>query len=148
MVRLPSTAAQFSAPRSVRRLLRRRLVALAQIGIVGGKALEIVFALRRSARSLASVEIERPRAGIDVASQEGRAQLALAEDPVLIGLGNGRVPRMKGASHRTVLPGCESMAGRVRFSARCRFRLGWGRASVKLATWASAWTPASVRPEP
>ena len=40
------------------------------------------------------------------------------------------------------------LGGRQRLRARCRLAAGMGAAREKLATWARAWTPASVRPEP
>src|SRR5208282_3940888 len=48
--------------------------------------------------SLESLQIRRPWAGVYVARQEGRADSS-AEDSVLVGLGDRRMPRMKGTSY-------------------------------------------------
>ena len=76
---------------------------MCEVGIGRGEAEEVVFAFKEARASLERVEIKRPRTGVDVAGEEGRAQkrrgIGGAQDAVFIGLGDGRMPRMKCASH-------------------------------------------------
>src|SRR5580698_750222 len=73
-------------------------VAVVQVGVGGREAEEVVLAFEVAGRALQQIQVHGPGAGVDIASQEGRAD-AFAEDAILVGFCHCRVARMKGASH-------------------------------------------------
>ena len=64
--------------------------AMREVGIGCGKAEEVVLAFKEARARLERFERERPRAGVDVASEEGRAEerrgICCAQDAVFVGL--------------------------------------------------------------
>src|SRR5579884_2325716 len=66
------------------------LLALREVGIAGGEGGKVVLPDDRFGRLLHGREVKRPVQGVDIAGEEGRADLS-TEDPVLVALSTGTV---------------------------------------------------------
>src|ERR1700722_4690627 len=101
--------------------------AVSEVGIGCGKAEEVVLAFKEARARLERIERKRPRAGVDVAGEEGRAEerrrICCAQDAVFVSFGDGGMARMKGALdsfgfgdadrwRKCAIDGAEQIAGR------------------------------------
>jgi len=78
--------------------------AMREVGVGCGEAEEVMLAFKEARARLERVEGQWPWAGVDVASEEGRAEegrgICAAQDAVFVSLCDRRMARVKGASCR------------------------------------------------
>ena len=131
---------------------------LRAVGVRRGHGGEVVRAEQEYGGLRHGVERERPAAVPGVGREEGRADAlerglagreadASLEDAVLVGFAAGAVAGVE--ARRDRFAGEDANAGRED-AVECAMKIGCrdGGRRRKLTTCASAWTPASVRPEP
>ena len=132
------------------------LRSVGEVGVGGGEGCEVVRAENVAGRLVEGGQIQGPGTGPDIGCKSGRTDEIRfevqgsrfeREDAVLIGFAEGGVARVK--VWRNDFGGEDADAGRkTAVEGAMQGGGGDGRGEGKLATWARAWTPASVRPEP
>ena len=109
----------------------RQRCAVREVRIVGGEALEIVFAFEGLGRGLQRVEIRAATGSSRHSERERASRAEFAEDTVLVGLGDCRVTSVESGLGTVLASKMRIEGGSVRLSARWRFSGGMGACKRK-----------------